>query len=201
MTPQPSSSPSQRNPAPGPLPGPSQRYFPHERLRAYELSRAVLGRVAGHRGKLRGLPGQAGAQLERAVVGAHTNLCAAAASQGADAKRQFRIALGEGAEAGGCLDAALLFGALGQAEHDEACARACGGLRGRAGPEAAAGAPGTATPRAVRRVPTARGSHGSCSGRSTSSSAVPGSLHLAASQRGGAGVRIGMRPKAAPHRR
>ncbi|MBI4701156.1 MAG: hypothetical protein HY744_08360 [Deltaproteobacteria bacterium] len=98
---------------------PSQRYFPHERLHAYQLSRAVLGRVAEQRGKLRGLPGQAGAQLERAVVGAHTNLCAAAASQGADAKRQFRIALSEAAEAGGCLDAALPFGALGQAEHDE----------------------------------------------------------------------------------
>ena len=97
----------------------SQRYFPHERLEAYRLSRELLARVAERRGRLRGLPGQAGPQLERAVVGAHTNLCAAAASQGADAKRQFRIALSEAAEAGGCLDAALLFGALGPADHAE----------------------------------------------------------------------------------
>ncbi|MBI4702335.1 MAG: hypothetical protein HY744_14525 [Deltaproteobacteria bacterium] len=81
--------------------------------------RVVLGRVAERRGKLRGLPGQAGPQLERALVGAHTNLCAAAASQGADAKRQFRSAASEAAETGGCLDAAVLFGALGQSEQDE----------------------------------------------------------------------------------
>ncbi|MBI4700796.1 MAG: hypothetical protein HY744_06470, partial [Deltaproteobacteria bacterium] len=87
MAPQPSSSPSQHHfpserclpsaePQHGPSPSPSQRYFPHERLEAYRLSRALLGRVAKRRGKLRGLPGQAGPQLERALVGAHTNLCA-----------------------------------------------------------------------------------------------------------------------------
>ncbi|MBI4700485.1 MAG: hypothetical protein HY744_04840 [Deltaproteobacteria bacterium] len=133
LHPGPLPTPSQHNPAP--LPSPSQRYFPHEKLEAYRLSRAVLGRVAGLRGRLRGLPGQAGQQLERAVVGAHTNLCAAAACQGADAKRQFRIALGEAAEAGGCLDPALLFNALGQDEHDELremLLRLCACLRGLA---------------------------------------------------------------------
>ena len=95
------------------------RYFPHERLRAYELSRTAVKFVAARRAKLRGLPGNAGPQLERAVVGAHTNLCAGASAEGADRRRHFRIALYEGGEAGGCTDAALDFGALGESEYNE----------------------------------------------------------------------------------
>lgn len=42
------------------------RYFPHERLKAYQLARQAVQFVAARRGKLRGLPGNAGPQLERA---------------------------------------------------------------------------------------------------------------------------------------
>ena len=110
-------------PSNGPTSG---RYFPHERLRAYELSRRAVQFVAARRAKLRGLPGNAGPQLERAVVGAHTNLCAGASAEGADRRRHFRIALYEGGEAGGCTDAALDFGAFTEGESSPRwTARAC----------------------------------------------------------------------------
>jgi hypothetical protein len=48
-------------------------YFAHERLVAYELARKAIQLVARRRSHLRGLPGNAGPQLERAVVGALTN--------------------------------------------------------------------------------------------------------------------------------
>jgi hypothetical protein len=91
---------------------PQTKFFPHERLEAYRLARAAVPFVAARRAKLRGLPGQAGPQLERAVVGAQTNLCAAAANEGAAARRLFRIAISEPSEAGGAIDLALDFGAF-----------------------------------------------------------------------------------------
>ena len=94
-------------------------YFPHERLVAYQLARQAVQFVAKRRDKLRGLPGKAGPQLENAVMGAHTNLCAGAASSGAEGRRHFRIALSEAGEAGGCVDAALDYGAFTPEEHAE----------------------------------------------------------------------------------
>ena len=58
------------------------------------------------------------AQLYRAVVGAHTNLCGGASTEGAKARRHFRIALSEAGEAGGCLDLAFDLGALDRADYD-----------------------------------------------------------------------------------
>jgi len=96
-----------------------ERFFAHEGLVAYTLARQAVQFVAARRGKLRGLPGQAGPQLERAVVGAHTNLCAGASHFGAEAQRHFRIALSEASEAGGAVDLALDFGAFTEQEHAE----------------------------------------------------------------------------------
>jgi four helix bundle protein len=96
-----------------------ERFFPHEGLAAYTLARQAVQFVTARRSKLRGLPGGAGQQLERAVVGAHTNLCSGAAQLGAEAKRQFRIALAETSEAGGATDLALDLGAFTEAEHAE----------------------------------------------------------------------------------
>ena len=95
------------------------RFFPHDRLVAYALARQAVQFVAARRAKLRGLPGQAGPQLERAVVGAQTNLCAGAAQEGAEARRHFPIALSEASEAGGATDVAFDFGALSDVEHQE----------------------------------------------------------------------------------
>jgi hypothetical protein len=47
-------------------------YFPHQRLEAYRLSRFAVQFVERRKQKLRGLPGKAGQQPERAVVGAYT---------------------------------------------------------------------------------------------------------------------------------
>lgn len=98
---------------------PKNKFFPHEKLEAYQLARAAVQFVAARKAKLRGLPGQAGPQLERAVVGAHTNLCAAAANEAAEARRYYRIAISEASEAGGAADLAFDFGAISSSEHTE----------------------------------------------------------------------------------
>ena len=95
----------------------TKRQFAYEGLFAYAMARQATQFVATRRAKLRGLPGNAGPQLERAVVGALTNLCAGAGQQGAEAKRHYRIALSETSEAGGATDVALDFGAFDREEH------------------------------------------------------------------------------------
>jgi hypothetical protein len=99
--------------------GPAERFFAHEGLIVYSVARQAVQFVAARRAKLRGLPGQAGPQLERAIVGAHTNLCSGAAHHGVEAQRHFRIALSEASEAGGATDIAFDFGAFSEAEHQE----------------------------------------------------------------------------------
>jgi len=94
------------------------RYFSHERLAAYDLAVAAVRFVAARKAKLHGLPGKAGEQLERAVVGAQTAVCSAAAAEGAERRRLFRGALSEASEAGGATDTALAYGALAQAEYE-----------------------------------------------------------------------------------
>jgi len=87
--------------------------FPHERLDAYQVARQLLGLVAQHRHALRGLPGEAGPQLERAVVRVVLNI-AEAAGRGSprDRARVFGIARGEACEAAAALEVATLLGAL-----------------------------------------------------------------------------------------
>ncbi len=97
----------------------SSRYFAHERLDAYGHARRAVQLVKARQERLRGLPGAVAAQLERAVVGAHTNLSSGAAHGGAEARRHFRIALSEASEAGGAIDLALDLGGLTPAEHHE----------------------------------------------------------------------------------
>src|ERR687887_1731241 len=96
---------------------PIQNYFPHERLAAWQLALEALEFVAKRRERLRGLPGGMAGQLERAVAGAYSNLCAGAAARDAEARRHFRIALSEAAEAGGCARGAEVLGGLDAAEH------------------------------------------------------------------------------------
>jgi len=108
-------------------------YFPHERLVAWELALEALEFVAARRDKLRGLPGGMAGQLERAVAGAYSNLCAGAAAREAEARRHFRIALSEAGEAGGCARGAYALGALAESEHASLRAtllRLCACLRG-----------------------------------------------------------------------
>src|SRR5262249_23750803 len=108
-------------------------YFAFERLDAYQLSRQIVQFVAKRRGRLRGLPGRAGEQLNKAVVGAHTNSRSGSAAQGAEQKRPFRIALTEATEIAGAADVALDYGAFSQAEYDALrlmLGRLCACLRG-----------------------------------------------------------------------
>jgi len=86
---------------------------PLESLDAYRVARQVVALVAEQRARLRGLPGEAGTQLERAAVSALLNVAEAAGRQGArDRARVFAIARGEACEATAALEVAVLFGAL-----------------------------------------------------------------------------------------
>lgn len=110
-------------------------YFAHERLVAYQLALAALQFVADRKSKLAGLSGGMGQQLERAVAGAYSNLCAGASAFGAESRRHFKIALGEAGEAGGCARGTCTLGALSEAEHAQLRAtllRLCACLRGLA---------------------------------------------------------------------
>ena len=98
--------------APPAAAGPDQR-FPHERLDAYVVARELCGLIAEHRSRLRGLPGEAGPQLERSVVSTLLNIAEAAGRQGVrDRARVFALARGEACEAAAALEIAVLYGAL-----------------------------------------------------------------------------------------
>lgn len=94
-------------------------HFAHERLDAYRLARKAVQLVAALKPKLRGLPGGIAAQLERAVVGAHSNLCAGLAARGAEKGRHLSISLTEASEAGGVLDLPFDLGAINHAEYEQ----------------------------------------------------------------------------------
>jgi len=87
--------------------------FPHERLDAYSVARDLVAFAAQHRSYLRGLPGETGPQLERALVSTLLNIAEAAGRQGVrDRARVFAVARGEACEAAAALDVALLYRAL-----------------------------------------------------------------------------------------
>src|SRR5437763_16940423 len=90
-------------------------YFAFEKLDAYRHALGAVEFVGAHKGRLRGLPGEITAQLERAVVGALTATCAGAAAEGAERKRIFRGALAEANEAGGAAAEGQALGGLGDA--------------------------------------------------------------------------------------
>ncbi|HJZ83678.1 MAG TPA: hypothetical protein VKN99_00715 [Polyangia bacterium] len=113
----------------------SSGYFSHERLAAYDFALAALEFVAARKPRLSGLSGGIGQQLERAVAGAYTNLCAGASAFGAESRRHFKLALSEAGEAGGAARGVYALGALAEAEHAElraALLRLCACLRGLA---------------------------------------------------------------------
>ena len=95
--------------------------FPHERLDAYRVARELVAWVAGKRARLRGLPGEAGPQLERALTSALLNVAEAAGRTGGrDQARVFAIARGEACEAAAALDVVALYGVVDAASVAEA---------------------------------------------------------------------------------
>ena len=87
--------------------------FPHERLDAYRVARELVELMAQSRSSLRGLPGEAGPQLERALVSTMLNIAEAAGRQGVrDRARVFALARGEACEAAAALEIAVLYRAL-----------------------------------------------------------------------------------------
>ncbi len=113
---------------------PSQEgYFDFERLDAYKLALAAVEFVAARRRQLQGLPGKGGEQLERAVAGSLTNICAGASAYGAQKRRLFKMALEEAGEAGGGNEFARIYYAFNAEEYAELRSillRECACLRG-----------------------------------------------------------------------
>ncbi len=108
-------------------------YFDFERLDAYKLALAAVEFVAARRRQLQGLPGKGGEQLERAVAGALTNICAGASAYGAQKKHLFKMALEEASEAGGGNKFAHVHHAFNNTEYAELRSillRECACLRG-----------------------------------------------------------------------
>ena len=92
--------------------------FHFERLEVYGLAREALVASVRCRARLRGLPGEVGSQLERAMVSVVANIAEGAGRQSiADRKRHFAIARGSATEAGGLVEIARVYGALDEADH------------------------------------------------------------------------------------
>ena len=87
--------------------------LPHERLDAFAVAQELVVHAALHHARLRGLPGEAGPQLERALVSAALNIAEGAGREGVrDRARVFAIARGEVCEAAAALSVALIYRAL-----------------------------------------------------------------------------------------
>src|SRR5438093_867179 len=86
--------------------------FIFEKLEAYQVAREALAVGLQHRECWRGLPGEVGPQLERAMVSVVLNIAEGAGRwSAADQRRHYQIACGSATEAGACLDVAGLLGA------------------------------------------------------------------------------------------
>ena len=95
--------------------------LPHEGLHAYQVAKELLAFVAERRGCLRGLPGEISSHLERSAVSALLNIAEAAGrTSPRDRKMRFAIARGEACELAAALEAARIFGALGEGEYERA---------------------------------------------------------------------------------
>ena len=92
--------------------------FWFEGLEAYRVAREALALVVPLRGRLRGLPGEVGSQLERALVSMVANVAEGAGrSTKVDRARCYAIARGSANEAGALVEIAVLYGAFDAAQH------------------------------------------------------------------------------------
>src|SRR5438105_11076706 len=84
--------------------------FTFEGLEVYRVAREALATHLGVRGHFRGLPGEIGPQLERALVSVVANIAEGAGRESrADQRRHFAIARGSAQEAAAVLSIAVLY--------------------------------------------------------------------------------------------
>jgi four helix bundle protein len=82
------------------------------RLEVYQVAKRALGVALENRGSWRGLPGELGPQMERALVSVVLNIAEGAGRwSAADQRRHYQIACGSATEAAACVEMAMMYGA------------------------------------------------------------------------------------------
>jgi len=82
------------------------------RLQVHQVAKQALEVALANRSHWRGLPGEVGPQLERALVSVTLNIAEGAGRwSAADQRRHYQIACGSATEAAACVEIAMMFGA------------------------------------------------------------------------------------------
>ena len=82
------------------------------RLQVHQVAKQALEVALANRSYWRGLPGEVGPQLERALVSVALNIAEGAGRwSAADQRRHYQIACGSATEAAACVEIAMMFGA------------------------------------------------------------------------------------------
>ncbi len=82
------------------------------KLEVYRVAKQALEVALNHRGNWRGLPGEMGPQMERALVSVVLNIAEGAGRwSAADQRRHYQIACGSATEAAACVEIACMYGA------------------------------------------------------------------------------------------
>ena len=82
------------------------------KLQVHQVAKQALELALANRGHWRGLPGEMGPQLERALVSTVLNIAEGAGRwTGPDQRRHYQIACGSATEAAACVEIAALYGA------------------------------------------------------------------------------------------
>jgi four helix bundle protein len=77
----------------------------------HQVAKQALQLALAHRSHWRGLPGEMGPQLERALVSVVLNIAEGAGrATAADQRRHYTIARGSATEAAACVEIAMLYG-------------------------------------------------------------------------------------------
>src|SRR4051794_19090197 len=90
-----------------------QLRFGYQRLEVFQVAKEALKVGIQHRTCWKGLPGELGPQLERAMLSVVNNIVEGAGRvSAADQRRHYQIARGSANEAAGCIEMASLYGAI-----------------------------------------------------------------------------------------
>ena len=82
------------------------------KLQVHQVAKQALQVALAHRAHWRGLPGEMGPQLERALVSVTLNIAEGAGRwSAADQRRHYQIACGSATEAAACVEIAAMYGA------------------------------------------------------------------------------------------
>ena len=82
------------------------------KLQVYQVAKQALELALANRSHWRGVPGELGPQMERALVSVTLNIAEGAGRwSAADQRRHYQIACGSATEAAACVEIAMMYGA------------------------------------------------------------------------------------------